>query len=170
MNTNQQPTSKRTALRGKSERGQSMVEMAGSLVFLVMLLSVVIDVGWAFYTLTTLRDTVQEASAYGAICPVGKDNVTANTALIIERFQLSVTAPIDMRLIDSKDIVVTFFDATGAEVVNPVMGGSVRVQVTMQHEILVPFLGSIIGTQHYPLTVAVNNTVMRSKWLDQCDS
>jgi Flp pilus assembly protein TadG len=169
MNANPFPTPKRTALNGKSERGQSMVEMAGSLLFLAMLLSVVIDVGWAFYTLTTLRDTVQEASAYGAICPFDKDNVSPNTALITERFRLSVTAPIDMRLIDPADIIITFTDAGGTVVTTPVMGGSVRVQVTMQHEILVPFLGSIIGSQHYPLTVAVTNTVMRSKWLDQCD-
>jgi Flp pilus assembly protein TadG len=153
----------------KSERGQSLVEMAGSLLFLLLLASVVIDVGWAFYTLTTLRDTVQEASSYAAICPFESDNTTANTELIKERFKLSASAPIDMNQISDSDISVVFFDPGGSAISTPVMGGSVRVRVTMQHEIMVPFLGAIIGTQTYPLTVDVTNTVMRSKYFKQCD-
>jgi Flp pilus assembly protein TadG len=153
----------------KSEYGQSMVELAASMVFLVMLLSLVIDVGWAYYTMTTLRDTVQEAAAYGAICPLASDNTTANTVLIRERFRLSVTAPIDMNDIDPNDVVITFTNAAGNTVTKPVMGGGVRVEATIHHQIMTPFLGAIIGTQTYPLTVNVTNTVMRKAWMKQCD-
>ncbi len=55
--------------RRKSERGQAFVELALSMVFLLTLLSAVVDLGWAFYTLIALRDMAQEGAAYGSLYP-----------------------------------------------------------------------------------------------------
>jgi Flp pilus assembly protein TadG len=164
--------------RRRRERGQAFTEMALTLMFLLVLLSVVVDLGWAFYTLVTLRDAAQEAAAYGAMCPK-KDDGTANTDSIRQRLIFSSTAPIDLRTVPSSDVdIQVWFTALAntdpstaidlAPVTTPVMGGNVVVRVTLQHQIVTPFVGAFIGRQQYPLTVQVADTVMRSKWLAQC--
>lgn len=151
----------------RSEKGQSFVELALTILFLLILFSAMVDLGWAFYTMITLRDAVQEAASYGSICALNKTNDGPNTGLIEQRLLLSVTEPIDMA--DVEEVEITFLNKVGAEVAKPVIGGSVVVRATVLHSIVTPFVGSFIGRQEYPLTVEVADTVMRSKWLNQCD-
>ena len=154
-----------------SERGQGFLELGISLVFLLILFSVMIDLGYTFYTLMAMRDAAQEAASYGAICPFDSTGAR-NDLLIRERLRLSATSPLDMRDIDLNDITIEFTNVDGTVIESPgvaVLGGSVVVEFTIHHQILVPFLGGIIGQNGYPLTVSVADTVIRSKWLDQCD-
>jgi Flp pilus assembly protein TadG len=161
--------------RPGAERGQAFLELAISLVFLLILFSFMIDVGYAFYTLMAMRDAAQEAASYGAICPL-KDDGARNTDLIQQRLRTSATSPLDMDDIDAADISITYNDADGNPVVatDPVelamrvIGGSVIVEFTFDHHILVPFLGAVIGRYEYPLTVTVADTIIRNKWLEQC--
>jgi Flp pilus assembly protein TadG len=154
----------------KSERGQSFMELAVSLTFLLILLAAVIDLGWAFYTMVALRDAAQEAAAFGSMCP-------NDFALIEDRLRESATAPLSIEDIDGGNIEICIIDpdappalfacpGTGAAVKK---GNSVRVTVRIQHEILTPFVGSFIGTQTYPLTVTVANTILREKPMDECN-
>src|SRR5574338_1418458 len=115
----------------RSEKGQSFVELAMTLVFLLVLLSATVDLGWAFYTMITLRDAVQEAAAYGSICAFNEDSDGPNTDLIEQRLLLSVTEPIDMA--DVEEIDVSFTDEDGNDVAIPVMSGAVVVRATVQH-------------------------------------
>ncbi len=138
----------------KSERGQSFMELAVSLVFLLVLLSVVIDLGWAFYTMTALRDTAQEAASYGIMCP---DEVE-----IIERLRRSATAPLSMDDLDAGAIFVESIAVGSNEAWHK--GSIVRVEVTIDHKIMVPFLGAVIGRTTYPLSVDVADTIM----VDEC--
>ena len=138
----------------KGERGQSFMELAISLVFLLMLLSVIIDLGWAFYTLTALRDTAQEAASYGIMCP--------DHDLVVERLRRSTTQPISMQDIDAGNIVVESFPVGTAAAWKK--GSLVKVTVTINHSILVPFLSAVIGTTTYPLSVKVADTIM----VDEC--
>lgn len=151
----------------RGEKGQSFVELAMTLLFLLILLSATVDLGWAFYTMITLRDAVQEAASYGSICAFNKDSDGPNTELIEQRLLLSVTEPIDMA--DVEDIDVSFTDEDGNVVAIPEMSGAVVVRATVQHHIVTPFVGAFIGRYEYPLTAEVADTVMRSKWLNQCD-
>ena len=142
----------------KGERGQGFMELAVSLVFLLMLLSVVVDLGWAFYELIALRDAAQEAASFGAMCPT-------DTALVEERLRLSASTPLDIDDIDPANIDIEIIDpATGAPAA-ATRGMAMRVSVTIDHDIMTPFLGAIIGTQTYPLSVNVSDTIMR----DNCN-
>ena len=167
-----------SARSARGERGQSFVELAISLVFLLVLFSVMVDLGYAFYTMITLRDTVQEAATYGAICPIKEvaavapnpPTLSRNEALIKERLKVSAIAPIDMK--DVTLVTVKFTKANGDIITPPdlpVVGGSVIIEATINHHILVPFAATFIGTTDYPLTVTVAETVVRSKWLAQCE-
>jgi hypothetical protein len=53
----------------RAESGQSLVEMAVSMVILVMLLSGVLDLGRLYFTYVALEDAVGEAALYLAIHP-----------------------------------------------------------------------------------------------------
>ena len=151
----------------KKERGQSFTELAISLLFLLILLAAVIDLGWAFYTMVALRDTAQEGAAFGSMCP---DNLTRVRTRLLE----SATAPISISDLNNGDIEICivgpdpgsqpalFSCVAGAT--PAVRGNNVRVTLRIQHQILTPFIGSFIGTQAYPLTVTVSNTIL----VDEC--
>ncbi len=138
----------------RSERGQSFMELAISIVFLLILLAAVIDLGWAYYTMTALRDTTQEAAAFGSMCP--------NKDLIIQRLRVSTTAPLKASDIDVNKITVTFLDMSG-NVLGPddkKKGNLVRVSVEVEHHIVTPFISAFIGTTTYPLKAEVSDTIM----------
>lgn len=147
---------KKIIARKKGERGQSFMELAISLVFLLVLLTVIVDLGWAFYTMIALRDAAQEAASYGSMCP--------DADLIAERLRLSATAPISMDDIpdDADHIQIEFIDPQTGAPADPVRGNLVRVSAQLDHEIVVPFAATFLGRTSYPLRVNVADTVMRN--------
>ncbi len=140
----------------EGERGQSFMELAISMVFLLVLLSAIIDLGWAFYSMTALRDTAQEAASYGVMCP-DRDK-------ILERLRLSTSAPLNASDIDNGNVNVVFLRPGVTDpVTDPKHGDIVRVEVEIEHTIMVPFLGAVINRYTYPLKVDVSDTIMVDK-------
>lgn len=74
-----------------SERGQSLVEFAISLVIILFLLAGAVEFGIALFQYIQLRDAAQEGALYGSICP--KDE-----AKIIERVRNASYSPLDLTL------------------------------------------------------------------------
>lgn len=159
---------KRLFIQRRSERGQAFMEMAISLIFLLILLSAVIDLGWAFYTIIALRDAAQEAASYGSMKPCFKDasgTNQANTANIKLRLQQSATSPLKMSDIPDSNIEISVVDSAGNPVALPYdYGQIVRVKVTVLHKIMTPFVGAFIGNNwEYPLSVTVSDTILQTK-------
>ncbi len=150
---------KRSLRNKRTERGQAFVELALSLVFLLVLFTVMVDLGWAFYTMIAMRDTVQEAAVYGSMCPV-------NTSLIEERLRNSASQPLDMDTVSSADIDIEILNTAGSVVsytsANIVRGNSIRVSLRYNHQIVVPFVSTFIGTTSYPLEVTVADTILKT--------
>lgn len=150
----------------KGERGQSFIELAISLVFLLTLLSAMIDLGWAFYSLVALRDAAQEAAVYASMCPNHPD-------LIIDRLQKSAGAPLDISDIPTANVHVCVINSANppascaaAPALAPAFGRSMRVEVWINHEIRTPFVASFIGTTTYPLAVNVSDAILRTRDTD----
>ena len=140
--------------RNNYERGQSFMELAVSLVFLLIVLSVMVDLGWAFYTLISLRDIAQEATAYGSMC--AKDQ-----AGIEERFRESATSPLDSNDISSFSLKYCNPMTMGCTTTNPKKGDFITVSATYQHHIVTPLIGAFLGNvQEYPLSVNASNSIM----------
>jgi Flp pilus assembly protein TadG len=153
---------KKRSWNQKAERGQSFVELALSITFLLTLLVVVIDLGWALYTMIALRDAAQEAATFGSICP--RDSVgNFNEAGIIDRLRKSASAPLNMDDINPADVEVCVVNPADSSTCGaPIeLGNSLRITVTVQHQIITPFVGNFIGRQTYPLTVTVLDTLLR---------
>lgn len=141
----------------RRERGQSFTELAVSLVFLMVLFSAVVDLGWAFYTLNSLRDVVQETASFASIC--------TDRTIIMKRFTSSAKESSTVDLNDLSSPEICFFNPTVGPtcITNPEMGDSVRVKIVYQHKIVVPFVSEFIGNKSvYAIPVEVTDTVLQT--------
>ena len=144
----------------KSEAGQSMLEMALMLVFLLILLSVIIDIGWLMFGLISLRAASQEGATIASICP--DDLIT-----IRERVRNSSSDPVNLGTLPDDQIVVCIIDPdTGACGAAPTLNGQVRVSVTYNQNILNPMIGMVYPANTYPLTTNSISAIIRSSCPD----
>jgi hypothetical protein len=139
----------------RSQRGQSLVEFAVSMVILLILMTGIVDFGWAFFTLVSLNDAAQEGAAYAAICP-------AQTTDIRTRVLESAPDLIGRTLLPSDiDICVAVTDSTSCGA-TPQIGGYVKVELDYSHQVITPFIGAIIGTQTIPLRASAWNRILQT--------
>jgi len=129
----------------QGEKGQSLVELAVSLVILLLLVGGIVDLGRAFFTSMSLRDAVQEGALYGAIDPTntaGIKNHVLNTSGMVP----------DM--IGVNDITVEIINA-------PCAGNRIKVSaVYSDFPITMPFIGAVLGGQTLSLSATVTDTIL----------
>lgn len=140
------------------ESGQSLVELAVSLVIMLILLAGVVDFGRAFFSYLSLRDAAQEGAVYGSICPT-------NLTKILARVRGASTQPVDLTDTTHVQIACSFIIG-GSEVAcsgTPMPGNGIKVAVTYNNfPLTMPFLGSILGTQTITLRAEVTDTILRT--------
>jgi Flp pilus assembly protein TadG len=123
-----------------TESGQSFTEIAISLVFILILLASIVDLGRIFFTFVALRDAAQEGAAYASICPT-------DTAGVETRVRTSSNLPVN--LLDTSDILV--------EVFQDYVDIEVTVRVTHQDfSLSMPFLGGVT----VPLRAVVTDSIL----------
>ncbi len=130
-----------------SEKGQSLNELALIMTFLLVLFSATVDLGWTFFTYVELQDAAQEGATFAAICP--------DVAQVRNHVRSSAAQPIDLQTaLSDSQITVDFPDGIQ-------FNRNVQVSVTLNHDIMVPFLGTLIGSQSYPITANATTTLLR---------
>lgn len=129
----------------RSERGQSLVEFAITFLVLVLILSVVVDVGRLYFASVAVREAAEEGALYGS---------TGAFSGIETRVRQSSTSPIDM--MDASRIQVSHSPTT------PCVGQSLTVTVTYQFEFVMPLIAPIIGSTILPLSHSAVTTVLQS--------
>lgn len=130
----------------RRERGQSLVEVATSLVFLLILLAGIVDTGRALYMRVSMLDAAEEGAMYGAGIP-------------------SDVSGIENRIRDYTIGVLDFTDPGVVEISIAVVGSPCagnRLQVTVSHDMLIttPFLGAILGSQTIPLSCTAESIIL----------
>ena len=142
----------------KSERGQSLVEMAISLVILIYLLSGAVELGITFFQYVQLRDAAQEGALYGSTLASLPRDLTA----IETRVRSASSSPIDLS--DTTNVKVEFAgsDAAGATKPpeNTCESDGLTVTVSYDHRIFMPFMPQILGRQTIHLAASVTDTVL----------
>lgn len=126
----------------KSARGQSLVELAISILVLIYLLSGAVEFGIAFFQFVQLRDAAQEGALYGSLNPGADDEITA-------RVQGASDSPIDLTTITP---VITY---SGAQC----EGNGITVTITYNHQVFMPFMSEFVGPT-IPLTATVTDTIL----------
>jgi len=133
----------------KSERGQSMVEFAISLVIILWLLAGAVEFGIALFQYIQLRDAAQEGALYGSINPKDKNGIEA-------RVKAASSSPIDLANDASLNIIVT---TSGSGCV----ADGVTVRLEYPHQIFMPFATLFTGGSNtINLGVEVTDTILTS--------
>lgn len=138
----------------KSERGQSLVELAVSLVILLYLLSGAVEFGILFFQYVQLRDAAQEGALYGSTSPPTSATDTLNIAAIETRARSASSSPINLTTDPNVTVNVAVTDGKYCE------GGSLQVTVTYPHHIFMPFMPQLIGRNQITLTASVTDTIL----------
>jgi hypothetical protein len=138
----------------RSAKGQSLVELAVSLVILLYLLSGAVEFGIIFFQFVQLRDAAQEGALYGSINPPTSAGDTAKINAIVTRAKSASSSPIDLINDPNVTVSVTVPDGKYCE------SGSLQVQVGYPHQIFMPFLPQLIGRSTIPLNAQVTDTIL----------
>ncbi|MBN1373663.1 MAG: pilus assembly protein [Anaerolineaceae bacterium] len=147
--------------RTKSERGQSLLELAVSLTLLLLMLAGLVDLGRLFMNLMALRDAVQEGALYGAMYPTHCDQIVERT------YETAGGSLSSLRDTDVHVYICAWDDPmcntscadAGADAA--CAGGEIRVVIRQpEFAVTMPFIGAFIG-QTIPLQSEVTNTILR---------
>jgi len=140
----------------KSERGQSLVELAISILILIYLLAGAVEFGMAFFQFVQLRDAAQEGALYGSMNP-------SQVSAIEGRIRGASNSPIDLSdpsqvLIDLKidGVPINTAIANG----DACEGAGLEVAVSFKHQIFMPFIPELIGRPDIPLNATVTDTIL----------
>ncbi len=124
-----------------------MVEFALSIVFFLILLAGVIDLGRLMFVFIELNDAAEEGTIYGALNPV-------DTSGIENRVRSYADRPVDLSDTSAVQVTINTIGASCA-------GNSVQVTVSYDFALATPFLGTIIGSQTIPIDVNAQATILR---------
>jgi Flp pilus assembly protein TadG len=154
------PMAKRRHRHIINERGQSLVELAVSLPILVLLLLGTVDFGMAIFSYSMLRDAAQEGAFYGSFNPTSKVEIENRTRNISPRGEDEIfSSPVNLR---NKDLVKVKVKTLGQACQGLTKGesNSIRVSVSYNYPILMPFAGQLLGST-IPLTGTATNTILQ---------
>ncbi|MEA2007724.1 MAG: TadE family protein [Chloroflexota bacterium] len=127
-----------------NEKGQSLTELATTLVFMLILLAGIVELSRAFFAYIAIRDAAQEGASYGSVCPSGD---------IEGRVRDASSNPVDLS--DTTNVTVSV-STTGSGVA----GDGVQVTVAHDFHVIMPFLGTIIGSQTINISTTVIDTIL----------
>lgn len=139
-------------LRKRHENGQSLVELAFTVVLLMIMIAGTVDLGRIFFHYITMRDSAMEGIAYGSIEP-------SHCAQIVERIRSSLNDPYTMTI----TILMNGESCSTASVTSDACTGN-NIEITVTDEefpITMPFLGTILGRQSISLETTVHGTILR---------
>jgi TadE-like protein len=134
----------------KAEKGQSLVEFSLGLVFLLIIVSGLIDLGRLYFTHVALEDAVGEAALYLSINPHCKYAPPVGPA------ECANPNNADFRAHNSGGQEVDWSKATFAfDVPEPYgVGETVKVSVSYSYSLLTPIIPKIVGLN--PISLSSN--------------
>jgi Flp pilus assembly protein TadG len=139
------------------ERGQSLVELAVSMLVLLYLLCGAVEFGLAFFQYVQLRDAAQEGALFGSMDPASPS--------IIARVQGSSSSPVDLAVTSGPQAVTIGVQIDGAAVATAVAnhtaceGHALTVTVSYNHTVFMPFMSKFLGPT-IPLNAVVTDTIL----------
>jgi hypothetical protein len=138
----------------RTERAQSLIEVALSLTFMLILLAGAVDVGRIFIAYISMRDAAQEGIAFASVYPTYCNQ-------IIQRVINSSTNMFQPTA-DMVTISIGGADCPSADPSQACIGNEVVVTISNPaYPLTMPFIGAILGNQTIPLEVSARDTVLR---------
>jgi len=147
--------------RAKQEHGQSLVELAVSLPVIIMLLLGTVDFGMAIFSYAILRDAAQEGALYGSFNPDNEAEIENRARNISPQGEdLIFSSPVELT---DKELVQVEVQSIGDSCQGTTNGAanSLRVRVRYKYPVLMPFIGTIIGSKTIQLTGSATNIILQ---------
>jgi hypothetical protein len=136
----------------KIESGQSLVELAFTVLVLLIMVAGIVDLGRLSFYYIAMRDAAQEGVVYGSINPFYCEQIVNRVASTL------VNA-------DTVDISVYMNGvecASASSSTDACTGKEIRVEVVdTDFPITMPFLGSFVGGQNIRLAARISGTIIR---------
>ena len=144
----------KTRLRHQpSEKGQSLVELAVSLLILLVILAGVVEIGKLLFQYIAMRDAAQEGAVYASIYPTACNQT-------IERVRKSLYNA-DPTQVDVT-VLVNGVACVNASAADACANKTVKVTVDQpNYEITMPFMGAILGGQTINVSASTTSTILR---------
>ena len=142
----------------RSERGQSMVEMALTMTILLVILSGVLDLGRGFFSFIAIQNAAAEGALYASINPRCRDALVAGCGnpnnVVFRTLNESPDGLVDKQ---KMDIRVSCDDGTACGYGALIEGRPITVTVVYQFQMLGPFSGAVPDGKLYFKAHAVQN-------------
>jgi len=132
----------------RKEKGQSLVELALTLLIILTLLAGAVDFGMAFFSYVALRDAAQEGALYGSLYPTDTNGIS-------NRVRQSSSAPVNLS--DISKVTVSLSPPPYCR------NEPITVTVRYDYQLSMPFIGAILGVNTIQLSAAVTDTILNPK-------
>ncbi len=140
-----------------NEKGQSLVELAISLILLLIILAGIVDLGRAIFTKFAMKDAAEEGVVYGTSFPTDCNQINQRVEFNLSNRALNGGMTI-VTTIEGND--GTYIDCSLIPYNQVYAGKKLKVTVTKTFTVTMPFLGTFIG-QTIPLSVTATGIVLR---------
>lgn len=143
------------------ERGQSLIELAISLPVIILLLLGTVDFGMAIFSYAIIRDAAQEGALYGSFNPDNKSEIENRARNISPEGEGEIfSSPVNLT---DRELVQVEVKAIGNSCQGTTGGeaNSLRVRVRYYYPIMMPMIGTIIGSDTIPLTGSATNVILQ---------
>jgi Tfp pilus assembly protein PilV len=124
----------KTRIAHKGESGQSLVELAISIVVLLIILSGIVELSRAILTKTAMQDAAEEGVIYAMVAPKSCSQIQ----------QRALDNLAKVKGVTLSSIIVTYNGAT-CSTSNGVAGDLIKVAISDSYSASTPFIGKFIG-------------------------
>ncbi len=175
----------RALIPARKARGQSLVELAISLMVMLLLLAGAVTFGMALFSYVAIRDAAQEGALYGSFnpfldsAPTGfnpGEEANVNGAVICARVKAASTSPVNMNSFGCSTDGATYHAGNNIDVYATYpshacegtdAGGTpngIQVRVEYNYQIVMPFFGAVTGgSNQIHLNAVVTDTILEPK-------
>jgi Flp pilus assembly protein TadG len=143
----------------QSEKGQSLLELALVLVFLLILLAGVIDLGRMMYEYLTMRDAAQEGAGYAAVFPNDCAHIAARVMQNLPDDNYTVN--IEIGGLDCAAASANDYASGKTAPDYGCAGKTATIIIDHTTEITMPFLGEFIPDGSVPMHVEIQDRIVR---------
>jgi hypothetical protein len=137
-----------------SQRGQSLIEVALSLTFMLIMLAGAVDVGRIFIAYISMRDAAQEGIAFGSVFPTYCNQIIQRT--------ISSSTNMFQPTAGMVTVMIGGANCASADPEQACIGNEIMVTISNPaYPLTMPFIGAALGSQTIPLEVSARDTVLR---------
>ncbi len=156
----------KNSLPRKTERGQSLVELAISMTIILLLLSGLVTFGMAFFSYVSISDAAQEGALYASVNGDPSGTFPNSTITIIcQQARNTSSTPVDFSSFtcngsgSGNNIQVSGSACENGS--NGASANAVTVTVTYNYTVFMPFMSGIIGSNTIPLKASATDTMLQ---------